>query len=461
MASSSPSSTPPYKLTATAAASAIRANTLTVTAYAHSLLSHIKSRNAAVKAWAHLDEASVLAQAAQLDSIPAEERGPLHGVSIGVKDIIYTKDMPTEHGSGIYAGVRPGVDAGSIMVLREAGALILGKTATTEFAATVEGPGTRNPHCEKRMGRTPGGSSSGSGAAVADFQVAISLGTQTAGSVIRPASFNGVYAMKPTWGAVTRDGQKVYSLALDTLGWYARSVADLELVAGVLGIQDDDDDDDDGQDDETKQTKLDLNGAKFGFVKTVVWDEHVEPGTEAATAKAIALLRSHGAEVEEMELPEEAREIPTWHSALLAHDGKTSFLPEYRLAKSQLSASLVSQVEDQSPRSSHAAYLEALDGIAAARPAVDRVLSKYAAVLTPSVPGEAPVGMKTGSPVFNLIWTSLHVPVVNMPGFGGEHGMPIGVSLVAPRFHDRRLLRVCEAVGQVFEAEGGWKTQLG
>ncbi|KAG9186876.1 hypothetical protein G6011_09984 [Alternaria panax] len=435
-----------YRLTASDISAKIKAGETSVEEYAKSLLARIESRDKAVQAWAYLEPEYVIKQAKALDAIPAAERGPLHGVAIAVKDVIYTKDMPTQFNSPIYANDAPQVDAGSIAILRRNGALIFGKTTTTEFAATTTGPKTRNPHDSKR---TPGGSSSGSGAAVGDFQAPIGLGTQTGGSTIRPGSYNGIYALKPTWNSITREGQKIYSLILDTLGLYARSVADLELLADTFAIYDD----------APPPADFTVKGAKFALLKTMVWP-NVGPGTSAALDKAVSLLRAHGAQVEEIDLPAHLNELPNWHATVLNSDGRIAFLPEYTVAKDKISEQLVGHVEN-SGKISRKAQIEAFDEIAAARPVVDDILGRYDAVLTPSVPDEAPLGIeKTGSAAFCLIWTALHTPVVNVPGFKGENGMPIGISLVAPRYHDRRLLAVSKKVGEIFEAEGGWKPSV-
>lgn len=354
--------------------------------------------------------------------------------------------MPTQFNSSIYTEHAPEVDAGSVMILRQAGALILGKTTTTEFAATTVGPKTRNPH---DSGRTPGGSSSGSGAAVGDFQAPIALGTQTGGSTIRPGSYNGIYAFKPTWNAITREGQKIYSLILDTLGLYARSVDDLKLLADTFLVFDD----------EPAPENFTIKGAKFAILKTMVWPD-VGAGTAAALDKAISLLHEHGATTEEITLPENLNDLPTWHATVLASEGRTAFLPEYAVAKDKISQQLVGHVEN-CEKISRKAQVDAFDKISAARPVIDMILSKYDAIITPSVPDEAPLGIeKTGSAAFCLIWTALHTPVITVPGFKGDNGMPIGLSLVAPRYHDRRLLAVSKMVGEVFEAKGGWKSSL-
>ncbi|VUC35428.1 unnamed protein product [Clonostachys rosea] len=436
----------PYLFTATECVEKFKDGSLTVEAYARSLLSRIEQRDPVVKAWTHLDPAYVIEQAKALDQIPPKKRGPLHGVSVAVKDVMYTKRMPTQHNSPIYEGDSPEVDAGTVTVLKNAGALLIGKSATTEFASAKNGPPTCNPHDPTK---TPGGSSSGSGAAVGDFQAAIGLGTQTGGSTIRPGSFNGVYSMKPTWNSVTREGHKIYSLTLDTTGFFARSVDDLDLLADVFALVDD----------ETNGKKaFDVKGAKFALLRTMAWPD-AGPGTIAAMNAAADILRKHGAEVESIDLPPEFDKMPEWHRIIMDTEARPVFLPEYRIAKEKLQPFIVGHVEN-STNISRAAQLEAFDGIAALRPVIDKIAGKYAAIITPSVVDEAPTGqVHTGSPAFNVIWTALHTPVVNVPGFKGENGMPIGLSLVAPRFHDRHLLTVCKTVGPIFESEGGWKRQ--
>ncbi|KAM5354302.1 hypothetical protein ACJ41O_000952 [Fusarium nematophilum] len=410
----SPSKTlEPWRLTATEALSQIQADDLSVQDYARSLLGRIKARDERVKAWAYLDEKAVLERAKALDEVPKKERGPLHGLPVAVKDVIYTK----------------------------------GKTTTTQFAAIHIGPKTHNPHDALR---TPGGSSAGSGAAVADFQAPVALGTQTGGSIIRPASFNGIYGFKPTWNAVSREGQKIYALLLDTLGWYARCVDDLVLLADVLDVQDDE---------ENAPKFSGVKGARFAICKTTVWP-FAGRGTREALSKASSLLREHGATVDEIELPAEFDSMAEWHRVVLHSEGRASFLPEYRVGRDQIDRVLVDHVEN-ADGFTRRVQLEAIDGLAALRPKIDQIAGRYAAIITPSVPDEAPVGLEsTGSHIFCSMWTALHTPVLNVPGFKGAHDMPIGVSLVAPRYRDRHLLDVGKAVGEIFEAEGGWEPKI-
>lgn len=439
---------PAYRMTASQALSLIQSNKLTVENYAKSLLSRIQERDSVVKAWAFLDPEFVLTQARKLDAIPSSERGPLHGIAIGVKDVILTKDMPTCHNSSIYREDGVGlVDAAPIITLRAAGALIFGKTTTTEFAAVTDGGPSTNPHDERR---TPGGSSSGSGAAVGDFQVPIALGTQTGGSTIRPGSFNSIYALKPTWGSISREGLAQYSMTCDTLGLYARSVEDLDLLAKVFQLADDE---------PTPAIPFNIKGAKIAFCKTHVWPK-AGPGTQAAFEKAQELLKKQGATVEEIELPEEFKKIKQWHANVLAGEGRTSFLGNYLFAKDKMHKMLHEHVENYT-KLSRKAQLESYDGVARLRPVWDEIAGKYDAVFTPSVIDEAPIGIQsTGDASFCSMWTILQVPCLNIPGFAGENELPIGLTLVGPRYRDLHVLYAGKAIGELFEAEGGFKSKL-
>ncbi|KAF2637604.1 Asp-tRNA Asn/Glu-tRNA Gln amidotransferas-like protein subunit A [Massarina eburnea CBS 473.64] len=440
--------TEPFRLTASQAQAAFKDGSLTVEAYAKSLLDRVSVRDSTTHAWAYLDPKLVLERARELDKILPEKRGPLHGVAIGVKDVILTKDMPTQYNSPIYKDDAPKLDAASVQTLRANGALIFGKTTTTEFASTsvgppYAGPKTANPHDPSR---TPGGSSSGSGAAVGDMQVPIGLGTQTVGSTIRPGSFNGIYAMKPTWNSISREGQKVYSLILDTLGLYARSVDDLKLLLDVFHLVDDE-----------PEEEFAIKGAKFALLTLPQpeWDAP-GPGTAAALKKGADLLRAHGAEIEEITLPDEFRPMYDYQLKVLAGEGRVAFLADYYTAKDQLHPLLISHVENEK-KYTRKEQLKAFDDLAAMRPKVDALADKYAAIIGPSVVDEAPTGHEnTGSAQFCGPWTVMHMPVVNIPGFKGENGMPIGLSVVAARYRDQHLLRVSREVGKIFEAEGGW-----
>ncbi|KAF2101792.1 amidase [Rhizodiscina lignyota] len=440
--------TEPWRLTASEAATLMRNGDMTVEDYAKSLLSRIKQRDSEVNAWAYLNPHLVLARARELDAIAPEKRGPLHGVAVGVKDVILTKDMPTQHNSPIFVSNQPStVDAGNIMTLRANGALIFGKTTTTEFAACSQGDVHQNlTSCAHDPGRTPGGSSSGSGASCGDFQVPLSLGTQTGGSTIRPGSFNGIYAFKPTWGAISREGLAQYSMTCDTLGLYSRSPEDLELLSQVFQLKDDK---------PVPSEPFSVKGSKIAFIKTHVWPK-AGPGTKNAWEKAKDILTKEGATVEEIDLPEEFANFVPWHEAVLAGEGRTSFLGAYTLSKDLLHDIMQGHVENKK-NVSRKAQLEAYDGSAKLRPVWDDIASKYDAVLTPSAVDEAPKGLdNTGDASFCSMWTLLHAPMLNIPGFAGENGLPIGLSLVSPRYTDQNVVHVAKTIGPLFEKEGGW-----
>ncbi|KAF4993079.1 hypothetical protein FGRMN_6694 [Fusarium graminum] len=425
-----------WKLTATEALERIRSQEITVEQYATSLLDQISKRDDDVRAWAYLDAESILAQARLIDKVPVSQRRQLHGVPVAVKDIILTQSEDNSRSI-----CQPGIDAASVTILREAGCLIFAKTTTTEFASSFIGTKTRNAHS---VSHTPGGSSSGSGAAVADFQIPIALGSQTMGSIVRPASYNGVYGFKPTHNVISREGQKFCAPSFDTIGFFARSVADLQLLADAFNLQDC-----------AEGPYTDVKGLKFAVCTTAHW-ELADEGTVNAMAKAVELLKAHGAHVEELELGDDFDPVVTWHSQITMTEAGATFLPEYRHSKHRLGERLIQWVND-THRLTREEKLEAYDGLAALRPRFDKMADKYDAVIVPSVVGEAPEGLViTGDPVLASTWTALHVPVVNVPGFVGGNGMPIGVSMVAARLRDSHLLKVVEVAGRIFEREGGW-----
>ncbi|GAA6001847.1 hypothetical protein JCM10207_002348 [Rhodosporidiobolus poonsookiae] len=439
-----------YRLTASEAIELIRKNQISCEQYVDALIKRIEERDPVVKAWAYFDPEHARAQARALDALPENERGPLHGMAVGVKDVILTKDLPTQYRSPAFVSKVPiGMDASCIMTLRASGAIIMGKTTTTEFATCQRGPETTNPHDSTR---TAGGSSSGSGASVGDMQVPIALGTQTGGSTIRPGSFNGIYALKPTWNAISREGLKVYSLTYDTLGLYARSVADLKLLAKVFQLEDDV---------PPPAEPLSLKGAKFGFFKTHVWPKATE-GTQNAWEKAKELLIEEGAEVEELDLPE-FNDMDRLYRYILAGEGRAAFLGDYLTHPDKLDPLIVSHSKNDS-KLTKAQQLEAYDKISALRPRIDEIASKYTAIVTPSTTDEAVKLVEpdrfTGSAEFNCMWTALQVPVMNIPGFKGPSGCPLGLSLVSGRYRDQHLLHVGEAVAPVWSTRGGWKSAL-
>ncbi|EFY97373.2 amidase domain protein [Metarhizium robertsii] len=371
-----------YKLSATQAAGLIRTNQLSAQDYAKALLDRVRERDPQVRAWAYLDENAILKQARKLDALPPEKRGPLHGIAVGIKDIFLTRDMPTKYYSRLHAqDGNAAADSACVSVLRAAGAIIFGKTATTEFASMTEGSPCANPHNSRH---TPGGSSSGSAAAVADFQVPLSIGTQTGGSVVRPASFNGVYGFKPTWGTVSTEGTSIVSVSADTPGFYARSVDDLEFLAHLFRL-------------DALLTEplhpLSIIGARIAFVKTHIWPE-AQSGTRAAWNLAHRLLAETGAKVEHVELPERFGNCPEWREIVVAEEARAAYLPKYLQDQTKLHADIVALVESTNVPS-RKKLLEAHDGIARLRREWDLIASQYDIIITPSAIDEAPEGLES------------------------------------------------------------------
>ncbi|CAN9180157.1 unnamed protein product [Alternaria alternata] len=438
-----------WSLTATEALSLISRDQLTVEDYAKALLDRIESRNTVVKAWQYLDADLVLSQARALDRLPRDQRGPLHGVAIAVKDIMDTKDMPTEYGCPLYEGNKPNADASIVAIVRMAGAFILGKTTTTEFTVLNSGPKTTNPH---DPARTPGGSSAGSAAAVADFQAPLSFGTQTGGSVIRPASYTGTFAMKPTFNTIAGGGIKVASLEFDTIGYFARSIDDLQLLSKVLNIF---------LEDSVKE--IPLREIKVGFVKSPYWPR-AGPGTTAAMKSAANILRDHGVAVEDVKFPVEfndAKALSRMFKVIFVTNSGASFYKDYLMdtTKSKLDPEVRAFVED-APKFHREEIRQAFDDYAALRPVFDEMASKYSALVTPSAPDEAPLGIgDMGSATFNSVWTGAHMPVIQVPAFAGPNGMPVGLSLVAPRYCDQDLLIIAKILSEPLMNEGSWQNR--
>jgi Asp-tRNA(Asn)/Glu-tRNA(Gln) amidotransferase A subunit family amidase len=320
-------------------------------------------------------------------------------------------------------------------VVRGSGALILGKTDTVEFASSGRKALSTNPY---NPAHTPGGSSSGSGAAVGDFQVPLAFGTQTGGSHIRPASFCGIYGLKPTWGRVSREGLRMSSITLDTLGWYGRGVDDLILVGTAFRIAED-------------ATPISLKGLRVGLCRSPVWHA-IEPGGVMALESAAKRLAEAGAIVEELVLPEPFNHLHAAHRAIGAGEGAASFLPEYINARDRLAPDLRAKVENVSETTPEQ-WLEAYALADACRVQFDAMFGpELDVVLTPSSPGEAPEGLHTtGNAIFNSMWTLLHGPNVGIPSGRGPLGLPVGITLVGKRMSDARLMAIAKAAAPVID----------
>jgi Asp-tRNA(Asn)/Glu-tRNA(Gln) amidotransferase A subunit family amidase len=423
----------PCQLTATEAAALIRSKRLSCEELVRSCLARIAARDADVRAWLWLDPDHVIRRARELDKLPP--RGLLHGLPFGVKDIIDTADYPTTQNSPIYDGARVGRDAACVAVVRGAGALILGKTDTVEFASGGRKALTRNPY---NFAHTPGRSSSGSGAAVADFHVPLGFGTQTGGSHIRPASFNGIYGIKPTWNLLSREGVRMSSVTLDTTGWYGRSVDDLILVGTAYRLTE-------------HTTPVAVTGLRVGLCRSPMWDA-IEPAGAAALETAAKRLAAAGAIVEELVLPTPFDRLTDAQNTIVTAEGGVSFLPEYVNAFALLAPDLRAKVETAISREALLAAYAVAD---ACRPVFDGLFGRSLdVVLTPSAPGEAPKGLHTtGNAIFNRMWTLLHVPCVGIPVGRGPTNLPVGVTLVGPRLTDARLLAIAGTVAPVIDAD--------
>lgn len=432
--------TEPHELTASEAASLIAERKLSVEELTRSCLKRIAERDVAVKAWAYLSPEQAIRKAKELDKVQihAGSRGPLHGLPFGVKDMIDSGDMPTTNNSPIYAGNRPALDAQVVRVMTANGGFSLGKTDTVEFAGGGRKALTRHPLDPTR---TPGGSSSGSGAAVGDKQVPLALGTQTGGSHIRPASFNGIYGLKPTHGTVPVPGIRHFSPTLDTLGWYGRSPDDLILVARAFRLWHID-----------ALPEIQVKGLKVGFTRTHNW-ELAQPETHGAVERAAKLLAEAGATVFDLDLPSPFETLNAAQKVVMQGEGRVQFLPDYLEHYELLHQDFRNHVENTHQHTPEK-LLESLDAAAACRPIFDALFGPdLDVVLTPSSVGEAPHGPSetTGDAVMNAMWTLLHVPCVNIPGAVGPNGLPVGVTLAGPRLSDARLLAIAQAVAPVLD----------
>jgi Asp-tRNA(Asn)/Glu-tRNA(Gln) amidotransferase A subunit family amidase len=424
-------------LSAVEAASRIRAGEIGSEELVRACLDAVAAREQEIGAWTYLDPDYALAQAREADEIRRLGRdvGPLHGVPVGIKDIIETEDMPTENGSPIFAGRRTGRDAAVVAQLREAGAVIMGKTVTTEMAVFHPGK-TRNPH---RPTHTPGGSSSGSAAAVAANMVPLSLGTQTNGSVVRPASFCGVYGLKPTHGLISRRHVLVQSPPLDTIGVFARAIEDLAVAADVLSAYDEADGDM-WRRSRGSHRKVAMEEPPvppvLGFLKGPMWSEAAAVTQEAFGELAEAL----GSQCEAVELPVAFATVVQMHADIQLADIARHYGPVADQAPGKLSERLRDMIEAGRAVSA-IAYNHAREQQQELYRVLEFCFERYPALLTAAAPGPAPEGIgATGNPVFCTMWTFFGTPALSMPLLEAD-GLPLGVQLVGPRRDDARLLR--------------------
>ena len=428
-----------HSISATEAVRLIRDGVISSEQFAEACLARITGVDGQIQAWAFLDPEYVLQQARAADQrrLSGATVGPLHGVPVAIKDIFDTADMPTEYGSPIYAGRTPSRDASLVTMLRAAGAVIMGKTVTTEFAYFAPGK-TRNPHNPEH---TPGGSSSGSAAAVGANMVPLAIGSQTNGSTIRPAAYCGVVGFKPTHGLISRYRALTLSRTLDHVGLFANSVDDIALLAEQMVSYDENDPD------TSPRARVPFGQVAaeepplppmFAFIKTPMW-ERADQDTQEGFTEVIEHL---GSQVEEVELFPSAADAWQWHQTIMGAEMAHNLEREWTSSHNLLSEQLRAQIErGREVRASD--YLHALSQIVPLNASfLELFEQRYDAIITPSAPSAAPKGLaSTGDPVFCTLWTLCGMPAISLPLLQSADGLPIGVQLVGPRHGDARLLR--------------------
>jgi amidase len=414
--------TDPRSLTVREAARQIAERRLTAEALTAAYLDRIEAREPIVGAWQYLDREQALATARRRDAEPP--RGPLHGIPLAVKDLIDTVDMPTTYGSSIYHGHRPAADASCVALAKAGGAVVVGKTVTTEFAAFTPGK-TANP---RNPAHTPGGSSSGSAAAVADGMAPLAFGTQTAGSVIRPAAYCGCVGYKPSFGLINRAGVKPLADSLDTVGVLAPTVEDAAFFVGVLSERP-----------ALRHLAMPSEAPCFGLYRTPMWDI-AEPATVAALDEARAALERAGAAVAELAVAPEHHGLAEAQNTIMCFEAVRAFAHERTLHSAELSPRFA-QMLDAGMAIGADEYDRALARAVAARVGLAAFFGACDAVLVPAAPGEAPLGLgNTGDPIFNRMWTLLGVPCVTLPARWAGNGLPTGIQLVGQSADDARLM---------------------
>lgn len=424
----------PLPTTAVEIQSAVRSGACSATSIADAHVARIEALEPQLHAWQAFDPALARSQAAAIDAQLAQGRllGPLAGVPIGVKDLFDSVHWPTTYGSPVYASHRPVRDAAALRIVQAAGAVPFGKTVTTEFGYFRPGP-TANP---RRPTHTPGGSSSGSAAAVAAGMVPLAFGTQTAGSLIRPASYCGVWALKPTHGVFSLDGVKGLSHSLDTLGWLANDADDLELLRCALA----------GDHYSALPRRGRLHLASWATFEAPLLDA----SGIAVWQQAQQRLGEHHAISASLAVPPSFEQLFDAQKTVMAYEAARSLATELQQHRAQLSEPL-QLLLDTGHGVSDDAYRAAQALTAQGREWFTHALHEVDALVVPAAPGEAPEGLAaTGDPAFSRVWNLLGLPCVNVPGLLGPGGLPVGVQLVGRAGQERALLATARRVAEAF-----------
>ena len=426
------------KINAVNALEMMQKGEITSEEYVTAFLEHIKNREPEVGAWIFLDPEMALQQAREADKRRRDKiPGKLNGLPIGIKDIIDTKDMPTENGSLIHKDRRPPEDAHLVKLLRDAGAVIMGKCVTTEFALSAPGK-TKNP---KDLECTPGGSSSGSAAAVSDYMIPLAIGSQTGGSVLRPASFTGILGLKPTFGTISRSGMSPISERLDHPGIYANSIDDIRLVASVILSYDKKDLDMDSNYSFRNASNL-KKPLKFAFIKGPVWGS----GDHDMQEKIKQFVDNSNLEIASVELGDDFIEAARCHEIIMNGSISRSLANYYENNKSKLHPFTIARFEAGKSVSTNS-YIDAIEKAKKMKQTLSEIFLKFDAIITPAAPGQAPRDlMNTGNAIFNGYWTMLGVPAISLPLLEGKDGLPIGIQVITSWNKEAELLDISKII---------------
>ena len=426
------------KINAVNALEMMQKGEITSEEYVTAFLEHIKNREPEVGAWIFLDPEMALQQAREADKRRQDKiPGKLNGLPIGIKDIIDTKDMPTENGSLIHKDRRPPEDAHLVKLLRDAGAVIMGKCVTTEFALSAPGK-TKNP---KDLECTPGGSSSGSAAAVSDYMIPLAIGSQTGGSVLRTASFTGILGLKPTFGTISRSGMSPISERLDHPGIYANSIDDIRLVASVILSYDKKDLDMDSNYSFRNSSNL-KKPLKFAFIKGPVWGS----GDHDMQEKIKQFVDNSNLEIASVELGDDFMEAARCHEIIMNGSISRSLANYYENNKSKLHPFTIARFEAGKSVSTNS-YIDAIEKAKKMKQTLSEIFLKFDAIITPAAPGQAPRDlMNTGNAIFNGYWTMLGVPAISLPLLEGKDGLPIGIQVITSWNKEAELLDISKII---------------